>query len=76
MAPKYMLTMTILQWMTSPGTDRVRIRVRVALTSTLTLKSNANPYRPGDGDGCNGGPKKVTVCGQSGILYDGVYPLV
>jgi len=32
--------------------------------------------RPGDGDGCDGGPKRVRVCGQSGILYDGVFPLV
>lgn len=32
--------------------------------------------RPGDGDGCKGGPKQVKVCGQSGILYDGVFPLV
>ena len=32
--------------------------------------------RPGDGDGCKGGPPTVKVCGQNGILYDGVYPLV
>jgi len=31
---------------------------------------------PLDGNGCKGGPQKVKVCGQSGILYDGVYPLV
>jgi len=31
---------------------------------------------PGDGDGCKGGPSTVKVCGQSGILYDGVYPLL
>lgn len=31
---------------------------------------------PMDGDGCKGGPATVKVCGQSGILYDGVYPLV
>ena len=30
----------------------------------------------GDGDGGKGGPKEVKVCGQSGILYDGVFPLV
>jgi cathepsin L len=28
---------------------------------------------PGDGDGCNGGPSQVTVCGNCGILYDTVY---
>lgn len=32
--------------------------------------------QPMDGDGCKGGPKAVKVCGESGILYDGVYPLV
>lgn len=32
--------------------------------------------RPMDGDGCKGGPKAVKVCGQNGILYDAVYPLV
>jgi len=25
---------------------------------------------PSDGDGCNGGPSSVTVCGNCGILYD------
>jgi len=28
---------------------------------------------PGDGDGCNGGPSQVTVCGNCGILYDTTY---
>jgi cathepsin L len=28
---------------------------------------------PADGDGCNGGPSQVTVCGNCGILYDTVY---
>jgi len=28
---------------------------------------------PSDGDGCNGGPPQVTVCGNCGILYDTVY---
>ena len=31
---------------------------------------------PLDGNGCTGGPPKVEVCGQSGVLYDGVYPLI
>ena len=30
---------------------------------------------PRDGDGCKGGPPKVKVCGQNGVLYDAVYPL-
>ena len=32
--------------------------------------------QPADGDGCKGGPASVKVCGQNGMLYDGVYPLV
>jgi len=28
---------------------------------------------PSDGDGCNGGPSQVTVCGNCGILFDTVY---
>ena len=31
---------------------------------------------PADGNGCKGGPATVTVCGNSGVLYDGVYPQV
>jgi len=29
---------------------------------------------PQDGDGCDGGPPTVTVCGTCGILFDNVYP--
>jgi len=32
--------------------------------------------RPSDGTGCDGGPSKVTVCGECGILYDVTYPIV
>lgn len=31
---------------------------------------------PLDGNGCKGGPPTVKVCGQNGMLYDAVYPLV
>jgi cathepsin L len=31
---------------------------------------------PADGDGCNGGPSQVTVCGNCGILYDNVYHIM
>jgi cathepsin L len=31
---------------------------------------------PGDGDGCDGGPSSVEVCGTCGILYDSVYPVI
>jgi len=30
---------------------------------------------PGDGDGCPDGPKKITVCGECGILSDSSYPV-
>lgn len=44
----------------------------------IRLKRYATPpcgvdKTPGDGDGCNGGPSEVTVCGNCGILYDTVY---
>jgi cathepsin L len=47
--------------------------IRLHRSSTPTCGIDLNP---GDGDGCKGGPPTVKVCGQSGILYDGVYPLV
>jgi cathepsin L len=31
---------------------------------------------PLDGNGCIGGAPNVTVCGQGGLLFDAVYPLV
>jgi len=31
---------------------------------------------PSDGDGCNGGPTQVAVCGNCGILYDTTYVTV
>ena len=31
---------------------------------------------PLDGDGCTGGAPQVKVCGQNGVLFDGVYPLM
>lgn len=31
---------------------------------------------PLHGSGCDGGPDKVEVCGQNGILYDAVFPTV
>jgi cathepsin L len=31
---------------------------------------------PADGNGCKDGPATVKVCGQNGMLFDGVYPIV
>ena len=48
----------------------------------IRLKRYANEehcgidLNPLDGNGCKGGPDRVKVCGQNGVLYDGVYPLV
>jgi len=44
----------------------------------IRLKRYATPpcgvdTTPQDGDGCNGGPSQVTVCGNCGILYDTTY---
>ena len=35
----------------------------------------AEDTSPGDGDGCNNGPKEIKVCGSCGILYDTTYPI-
>jgi len=44
----------------------------------IRLKRYATPpcgvdTTPSDGDGCNGGPANVTVCGNCGILFDTTY---
>jgi len=44
----------------------------------IRLKRYATPpcgidTTPSDGDGCNGGPSEVTVCGNCGILFDTTY---
>eukprot|EP01013_Petalomonas_cantuscygni_P010825 TRINITY_DN24062_c0_g1_i1.p1 TRINITY_DN24062_c0_g1~~TRINITY_DN24062_c0_g1_i1.p1 ORF type:complete len:380 (+),score=78.92 TRINITY_DN24062_c0_g1_i1:121-1260(+) len=45
------------------------------------LRSSGDPpcgldVNPLDGNGCKGGPPTVKVCGQNGVLYDAVYPIV
>jgi len=47
--------------------------IRLARSSTPTCGIDK---KPSDGDGCNGGPSEVTVCGTCGILYDTVYVTV
>lgn len=47
--------------------------IRLRRTTQLRCGIDTSPQ---DGDGCNGGPPNVTVCGTCGILYDGVYPVV
>jgi len=47
--------------------------IRLRRTSQLRCGVDTSPQ---DGDGCNGGPPNVTVCGTCGILYDALYPVV
>jgi len=47
--------------------------IRLRRTQELRCGIDTSPQ---DGDGCNGGPPQITVCGTCGILYDGVYPTV
>jgi len=54
-------------WGSGYGEDGY-IRIRRYATPPCGVDST-----PADGDGCNGGPSEVTVCGNCGILYDTVY---
>jgi len=47
--------------------------IRIYRTSTVQCGTDLNPA---EGDGCNGGPPTVKVCGTCGILYDSVYPII
>jgi len=67
---------------TSSGTDYWLVRNSwgkgYGESGYIRLKRYATPpcgidTTPGDGDGCNGGPTQVTVCGNCGILYDTTY---
>lgn len=57
-------------WTPSWGIDGY---IKLARSPTPTCGTDINPA---DGDGCKGGPPTAKVCGQSGVLYDAVYPLV
>jgi len=47
--------------------------IRIDATSAKAGTCYNDPT-PGDGNGCKGGPKKMTVCGACGILSDSSYP--
>jgi cathepsin L len=47
--------------------------IRLSRSSSPTCGDDLWPQ---DGDGCNGGPSSVTVCGECAILYDVSYPNV
>jgi len=46
--------------------------IKLLRSANVTCGTDLNPN---DGDGCDGGPSTVTVCGTCGILYDSVYPI-
>jgi len=47
--------------------------IRIARSSTVTCGLDTNPS---DGDGCDGGPSTVKVCGPCALLYDANFPIV
>ena len=47
--------------------------IRIDRTSSIAGTCYSDPT-PGDGNGCKGGPDKMTVCGACGILSDSSYP--
>jgi len=47
--------------------------IRIDRTSSIAGTCYDDPT-PGDGNGCKGGPSKMTVCGACGILSDSSYP--
>jgi len=49
--------------------------IRIA-RSLENLEPCGLDVNPADGNGCRGGPDTVEVCGQNGVCYDGVWPLV
>jgi cathepsin L len=55
-------------WSDSWGEDGY---IRLRRSSDLRCGTDSKPQ---DGDGCDGGPPTIKVCGTCGILYDAVYP--
>jgi len=47
--------------------------IRLARSSSPPCGEDLNPM---DGTGCTGGPARVQVCGECGILYDVSYPII
>lgn len=48
--------------------------IRVARTESPETRCGWDT-QPGEGTGCEGGPPKVRVCGENGILFDAVMPV-
>jgi len=47
--------------------------IRIRRSSQVQCGLDTNPQ---DGTGCNGGPSQVSVCGDCGILFDALYPVL
>lgn len=48
--------------------------IRVHREASAADVKCAVDYKPKDGDGCDGGPTQITVCGLCGILSDSSIP--
>jgi cathepsin L len=47
--------------------------IRISRSSTVQCGLDTAPQ---DGTGCNDGPPQVEVCGECGILFDALYPVI
>jgi len=47
--------------------------IRLQRENPFTCGTDLNPSV---GEGCTNGPPTITVCGNCGILYDALYPVV
>jgi len=47
--------------------------IRIRRSSQVQCGMDTNPQ---DGTGCNGGPPQVEVCGDCGVLFDALYPII
>lgn len=45
----------------------------IRLSTTAECGTDITPL---DGNGCKGGPSSIKVCGQNGMLFDAIYPVV
>jgi cathepsin L len=50
--------------------------IRLARAAPGSAPECGEDITPLDGNGCDGGPSVVQVCGQNGMLYDAVYPVI
>ena len=64
-------------WFVIPGHHfGANVAVRLQRNGAKGQEPCGKDITPADGNGCSGGPSVVEVCGQNGMLYDGIYPNV